>query len=120
MKIGLIEVKKALKDERFIKSLPEELNAEIEKFKSNPGCPCNMPLYRTLLKDYTKELIAYYPSGEVEQQEYSDLMQNKWSVINCKASELEDKLQKLSHGRKQLAITRYEDEVTVVINDLDF
>ena len=119
MKIGLIEVKKALKDERFIKSLPGELDKDIAEFKSNPGCPCNMPLYRKLLKDYSDELKAYYPSGEITEIQNSNIAKNYWSVINCKVDELESKLKNLPPGRKQLAVTRYEDEITIIVNELE-
>ena len=44
---------------------------------------------------------------------------NQWSVINCSIDDLEKQLRKLGPGRKQLDIARYEDQVTVVINELD-
>ena len=74
--ISLTDVKQALRDDRFKKSLPEIFSEDIKKFDSNPGCGCN--------------------------------------------EELESKLQALPPGRKQLAIARYENLVTVVINELDF
>lgn len=40
-------------------------------------------------------------------------------VINCHKDELEHRLQKLGPGRKQIAICRYEDQVTAVINELE-
>ena len=53
-------------------------------------------------------------------EQVSKLSQNNFSIINCSITELESKLRSLSPGRKQIAISRYEDQVTVVINELDF
>jgi len=64
-KIGLIEVKAALNDSRFRKMLPSDLDEEIIKFLSNPSCPCNVPLYRKVLKDCTSQLSKYYPDREI-------------------------------------------------------
>ena len=65
-KVGLIEVKKALKDSRFRQSLPKSLEKEVEEFLNNPGCPCHVPLYRKIKKECSKQLEKYYPSSEVE------------------------------------------------------
>ena len=54
-----------------------------------------------------------------EPEEAKKLAENNWTVINCKADELEERLRRLPNGRKQLAIARYEDLVTVVINEID-
>ena len=47
------------------------------------------------------------------------MAENHWTVINCHIDELESKLKKLPPGRKQIAITRYADQATVVVNELD-
>ena len=124
-KIGLLDVKRALNDGRFRDSLPPEFHKryekEIVKFLSDPGCSCNVPLYRGLLRDCRTQLEAYFPGREAmnEQEEAKKLAENNWTVINCKADELEERLRRLPNGRKQLAIARYEDLVTVVINEID-
>ena len=124
-KIGLLDVKRALRDGRFRDSLPLEFHKthekELIKFLSDPGCACNVPLYRAILREAKTQLGLYYPGQEImdEEQEIKQLSQNHWSVINCKADELEDRLKKLPRGRKQLAIARYEDEITVIVNELD-
>lgn len=120
-KIGLMEVKLALKDPRFRDSLPIEFQDDIAKYLSNPGCACNLPIYRKLLKNCTKQLSDYYPGNEIvnEEEEIQKLAKNHFSVINCHISELESKLRSLPVGRKQIAICRYEEQVTVVINELD-
>ena len=121
-KIGLMDVKKALKDGRFRKSLPMGLSEEIAKFLQDPGCACNVPLYRKLIKECSKQLREYYPGQDIikEEEEISQLSQNYWSVISCHVDELESKLKKLPPGRKQLAVARYENQVTIIVNELDF
>lgn len=124
-KIGLLDVKKALKDSRFRDALSSEFKSkhevELVKFLSDPGCACNMSLYRAVLTEARPQLQQYYPGKEIykEEEELQKLAQNNWTVINCKIDELEDRLRKLGPGRKQVAITRYEDSVTAVINELD-
>jgi hypothetical protein len=116
-----MEVKQALKDHRFRNTLPKNLAKEVNDFLNNPGCPCNVPLYRSILKDCKKQLQEYFPGKEIAnvEKEIQTLAQNTWSVINCSVDKLEENLRKLPPGRKQLAITRYEDKVTVVVNELD-
>lgn len=119
--ITLLDVKQALKDSRFRDTLPKHLTEDIQKYISNPGCACNTPLYRKVLKDCQEEIKAYFPNRTVSniEEEIKKLAENNWSVINCHIDELEEKLRKLSKGRKQLAMTRYEDQVTVIVNELD-
>jgi len=120
-KISLIDVKKALKDSRFRLSLPKEMEKDVEEFLNNPGCACHVPLYRKVIKDCQEQLQKYYPDLEIpnQEEEVQKLAENNWSVINCHINELEGKLRKLGPGRKQLDVARWEDQVTVVINELD-
>lgn len=120
-KISLMDVKKALKDSRFRLTLPKEMEKEVDEFLSNPGCACHIPLYRKVVKDCKEQLRKYYPNLEVpdHEEEVKKLAENNWSVISCHIDELEKKLSKLGPGRKQLDVARWEDQVTVVINDLD-
>lgn len=121
-KIGLMDVKNALRDQRFRESLPEELTSDIIKYLQNPGCgACGTKLFRKILRDCRKQLLSYFPGRDVykEEEEMAKLAENHWSVINCHKDELEDALKKLPVGRKQIAIARYEDQVTVVVNELD-
>lgn len=117
-----MEVKQALKDNRFRESLPDEFKADLVQYLNNPSCSCNLPFYRRILKEAQDLLKRFYPGREVvnEEEEAAKLAQNHWMVINCKVDELEDKLKKLPPGRKQIAITRYEDEATVIVNELDY
>lgn len=121
-KIGLMDVKNALKDQRFREKLPESLTPELVKYLNNPGCgACGTKLFRKILRDCRPQLQSYFPGREIykEEEEAAKLAENHWSVINCHIDELEDILRGLPPGRKQLAVCRYEDQVTVVVNELD-
>lgn len=120
-KIGLMEVKQALNDPRFRDTVPLELREDVAKFLHNPSCACNVPLYRKLIRQYPELLKKYYPNKEImnEAEEIAILSKNNWTVINCRIDELEAQMKLLPPGRKQLAIARYENLVTVVVNELD-
>lgn len=120
-KIGLQDVKVALKDGRFRDSLPKTLESDLIKYLQNPGCPCNVPFYRKLLKEASESLLAYFQGGEIvdEQEEIRKLAENQWQVFNCHIDELEGKLRSLPPGRKQIELSRYEDQVTCIVNELD-
>lgn len=117
-KIKLQDIKQALLDDRFRNILPEELADDVRKFMKNPGCACNHPIYRKILKVAQKELIEYFPSKEIEEIE-EKVSQNHWTVINCSIHELAGKLRELGPGRIQLDVARYEDQITAVVNHLD-
>ena len=121
-KIGLMDIKKALRDSRFRKIIPVELEEQLLEYLSNPSCPCNIPFYRTILRECRGQLQKYFPDREItdEEEELRKLAENHWSVINCNASELEGRLHKLGPGRKQIALARFEDHVTVIVNELDY
>ena len=120
-KITLNDIKKALKDARFRGTLPKNMDKDVEAFLDNPGCSCNIPLYRKVVKECGEQLAKYYPGLKVpdHDEEVSRLAENHWIVINCTVDELEGRLKKLGPGRKQIDVARYEDKVTVVVNDLD-
>ena len=120
-KIGLKDVKMALGDTRFRETLPQEMKMEVAKYLQNPTCNCNFTFLLNLLKNCRKQLSDYFPGKEVasEDEEMSKLAQNHWTVINCNKDELEDRMRALPPGRKQIAIARYMDEVTVLINEID-
>ncbi len=117
-KIKLMDVKQALLDDRFRESLPEELVPDIQKFIQNPGCSCNHPIYKKVMKLAWKQLTDYYPTKEqVEPEE--EIVQNQWTVINCSIHELASKLRNLGPGKKQVEVARWEDQVTVIINEFE-
>lgn len=120
-KVTLLDIKQALLDHRFRDKLPLEIRDDVVKFLGNPGCACNRPLFRRILRDYKEHLKEYFPNKEIvdESEEITKLAQNNWSVINCHIDDLENKLKKLSPGRKQLELARFENQVTVVVNELE-
>lgn len=116
-----MQVKQALRDGRFRASLPEDFSQDIQKYLNNPGCACNVPFYRRVLKEAKDQLRSYFPNHEIidEEKDIARLAENNWSVINCHVEDLEKELRKLPPGRKQIAVARYEQNVTVVVNELD-
>src|SRR5262252_4260829 len=120
-KIGLLEVKQALRDGRFRDKLPDVLKEDIQKYLHNPGCACNLPIYRRVMQFGGDQLKAYFPGKELPnvEEELQHLAENNWLVINCHINELEGRLTKLPPGRKQIAVARYEDQVTVIVNEID-
>lgn len=120
-RISFSKVKQALLDIRFRVTLPDSLAGEVAKFMNNPGCSCNAPIYKKILEEAGPQLKAYFPTLEYvpPSQEVEELPENQWSVINCHKDELESKLRRLPAGRKQIAIARSGDQVTVVVNELD-
>lgn len=117
-------MKQALLDERFRQTLPDDLKPDVDKFLKNPGCACNHPIYKKIIAKASNHLNQYYPTKESVnldefQKEVEKASENHWSVINCSIDELAEKLKKLPNGRKQLDIARFQDQVTVVINELD-
>ncbi len=115
-----MDVKQALMDQKFRISLPESLKLDVQEFLSNPGCSCNHKIYRKVMKVGHKELADYYPTKEkIDPEKEVSLPRNEFTVINCHIKDLEKKLKGLPPGRKEIAITRFEEQVTVIINDLE-
>ncbi len=119
--IWLLDVKQAMRDARFRSSLPEELKDDIRKYLENPGCACNMPVYRNVLKLAKSQLEVYFPGrsvGNLDEDE-KNMMKNSFIVIDCHVNDLQNRLAKLGPGRKQITCSRYEDKVVVIVNELD-
>ena len=119
--VTLLDVKAALRDGRFRLTLPKELDEDMAKFLQDPSCTCNLPFYRKILSLCKTQLETYFPGKEVlaPEEEAKQLAQNNWKVINCHINELEGVLRNLGPGRKLVAPCRWQDQVTVVINELD-
>ncbi len=62
------------------------------------------------------------PQQQVFQEEKVHFPEpiNDFHVINCSIGEVEERIKRLPHGHKQIAIARYEDQVTVIVNILHF
>jgi hypothetical protein len=118
--IGMMEVKQAFHDERFRDLFPE-IRHMIDDYLKKPHCgACAMPVIREIINKWPDRVQKYFPGRVIvrPEDEAKKLAENNWLVINCHIDELEDRLRKLPPGRKQLAICRYEEYVTVVINEL--
>jgi len=115
-----LDIKHAILSNVKFRELFPELEKEIKEVISNPSCPCHIPTYDLFFR-YKDRLQQYFSMKEIKspQEEAEDESQNNWSVINCKAHELEDVLNKLhKQGRLQIAIARFENEITLVVNSL--
>lgn len=119
--ISLREVKQALADPKFRAALPPQLKADIQKYEQNPGCPCNLGVYQNVLRLGRKQLEDYFPGHPIvdHDKQVIRLSENHWLTINCRTDELEAHLNKLAPGRKQIAVARYTDQITVIINELN-
>ena len=117
-KLSRLEIKQAiLTDGRFRELFPE-LKSDIHKVLNDPSCGCNVPIYNKFFQ-FKDRLAKYFSTRDIkEPDEPVEPNQNHWNVINCKASELEGILNQLHKlGHPQLAVARYEDEVTVIVNE---
>jgi len=123
--ISVLDVKNALKDENFRNTLPESLKEPVQKFLSNPNCSCNLKIYQLILAEAKDQIISYYPDkayvnpDDQVKEQVNRLSQNNFKVINCSIGELEETMKKLPAGRKQVTLARWEDQVTVLINELE-
>ena len=118
-RLTIMDLRQAMWDERFRNLFPE-YEKQMREFLHNPGCACNMPLYRSLLS-HKDRLQKYFPTKDIEstQEEMNRVGDNHWKVINCKRANLETELRKLPKGRKQLTVAIDGEEATVVVNELD-
>jgi hypothetical protein len=121
--ITVESVKKALLDRKF-RNLYPDLEKDMDKWMDNPGCKCNIPLYNTILSDI--EILKKYFGSDIvitspplPEDNSSDQI-NHWTVFNGSVNDLEKFLNDLSSGPKQVAVARWEDQITVIVNDPDF
>jgi len=119
--ITLLDIKTALRDSNFRAKLPEKLTPDVQKFLQNPSCTCNFPIYEKILREAKEAIQEYFPDKQYKSmdEKAEQLSRNNWTVINCTIGELEYRLKALPAGRKQIAISRFEDQVTVIVNDLE-
>ena len=134
--LSLLDIKNAMKDDAFVSKLPESLSVDVARVRSNINCGCNMKFFERLIAEAPDVLQQYFPDknivkieqqvppqpqpeNTVQQQSEPPRIVNNWSVISCNIMELEARLQEFREGRKQVTLSRYEDQVTVVINSLD-
>lgn len=111
--LSLLDIKQAIFDERFQILFPE-LKEEIKKVLFDPGCSCNKQIYYKFFQ-YPERLEKFFPNRTIEKAQEEETL---WQVINCSIHELESKLRNLPKGRKQIAVARYQEQVTVIVNFL--
>jgi hypothetical protein len=111
-----------MQDPKFRRTLPEILKEDVHKYEQNPSCPCNLPIYRNILRHGVQQIREYYPGQPIvdPDKELAKLAENHWTVFSCHIDDLEKMLKTLPIGRKQLAIARWQDQVTVIVNELEF
>lgn len=109
-----------MKDSQFRNKLGIDFKEDVQKYEQNPGCACNLPIYIKILKFGKTQLKEYYGNQEIIVADEQLLIENNWKIINCHINELEEKLKNLASGRKQIAVARWQDQVTVIVNELDY
>jgi hypothetical protein len=121
-RVTVHDIKQALLDERFRTTLPVELTEDVQKFLKNPNCGCHNPIFLKVMRLAGPQVASYFPTKEADADEMEKdirMARNRWQVINCSVTELEERLKKMGNGRKQIEIARWQDQVTVVINHLE-
>jgi hypothetical protein len=108
------DIKQALWHENFRNLFPE-LKKEIDAFLQKPGCSCNNAGIMKFFQ-YPDRLHQYFPTKEISTPASNEPPECKWIVINCHMDELEVKLKELGDSAKQVVISRFEDQITAVIN----
>lgn len=117
--LKLADIKRAIVHDGRFRELFPELKSEFIEVLNNPGCACNAPVFKKVL-EFRDRIKSYFPNREVSSIE-EELKQtiNNWKVINCHIDKLEGIMNNLHRtGRKQVALSRWEDQVTILINDL--
>ena len=119
--VGLTDVRQAIHDQRFRELFPE-LKQEFATTEGKKCGACFVQLAERILNEYADRLKTYFPGREVVSlaKEAAALAKNHWRVINCTVHDLEKRLRELPPGRKQISLARYQDQITMVINDLEF
>lgn len=118
--ITLLDIKQAMRDQRFRDRLPSDLKEDVEQYLKNPSCRCNTPLYEKVIRLCKSQIQEYFPNKKFVEEIDIRPQPTMWKVINCKIYELENNLKKLpQHIEKKIAIARFQDEVTVVVEFID-
>lgn len=126
--ITLEIIKKSLYDSEFRELLinnNDSYSKLIDQWINNPNCQCNNELYTkifeniNILRQYYGENIYISNINKFDniQINNEDETINYWTVFNGSIHEIEDFLNNLGNGIKQIAIARYKDEVTIIVNE---
>jgi hypothetical protein len=65
-KITIADMKAALNDEEFRKTLPEELKEDLEKYLRSPNCGCNVKSFQRILSVGSEQFAKRYPEKVVQ------------------------------------------------------
>ena len=115
-----LEIKNAILNDGRFRDLFPELKDKIAEIIHNPGCACNVPKIDKFF-GYKDRLSKYFSNRDVKEpkDEVREMNQNHWKVHNCHVDEIEGVLNGLHKvGRYQIAVARYEDRATIVVNSL--
>ncbi len=117
-KLTLIDVKAAIWSQKFRDLFPE-YKVALERYLKDPGCACNLGLIKDLMR-MKDRMQQYFPDKECKtpDEEESEL-KNEWMVINCNVNDLEQKIKRLSSGKRIVAASRFKDRITAVVNDIE-
>lgn len=96
----------------------ETVESLIAAFHSNPGCGCNAKLWAAIAAE-KDALVKHF--GPIELDDYLFALavgKKEWNVIDTNVESLEDRMNELSPGPKQISIALFEDRVVVLWRDL--
>lgn len=117
--VTMMDVRGALHDRRFLDMFPE-LASLADRYTKSPQCgSCGVALAREIIQRFPERLGDYFVGRDlpVHQDGTED---RQFEVINCHVDDLEAKLRGLPPGvSKHVALARWEDQVTVVIQFSD-
>jgi len=114
-KITIRDLKKALWKSEFRNLFPE-LKEQIKTFLQNPNCKCNAPLYNTILH-HRDRLESFFgtPLEIVDKPVTEQELLSRIHVINTTVDNLEAELRKLPVGPKHITVSRYQNDITAVV-----
>jgi len=112
-----MDVKQAIWNKDFRDLFPE-FKESLDRYLKDPGCACNLQVVLSLMS-YKDRMKQYFPDKEIVTPDEEPAPPNNWSVINCPVDQLQDKMRKVSPGKRMVAAARWRDRVTIILNDID-
>lgn len=110
--LGFKEIKRELWKKAFRDLFPEWKD-QIGKFLANPGCECNRPLLISILE--SKDRLESYFKRPIKVAMSLPPRGGQVRVINTDIHRLEEELRNLPPGMKYIALARYQDQITAVV-----
>lgn len=120
--VGMMDIRQALRDERFRGQFPE-LAGPMAKYAANTGCgTCAVSLVREILAKFPERVREYFPGREVMTAEAATAApavaprRGEWAVYDGPCAGLEAWLRKRPpHAPSQVAVARWEDQCTAAV-----